>query len=106
MSSAWLATVISAPLGGALVALVNWIFGRRRESAATSLDTAQAARVIQGAALEMLQPLRDRIGRLELHIAALETKVHDLTTELDAANTARAAAEAERDHLRTLLGTT
>lgn len=101
------AAVITGIISGSAViigALIAWVRSRKREKAAGDLDTAQAAKVIQGAALEMLEPLRARIGRLEKHIGRLETKVQTLTDELDAEREARLAVEQERDHLRLLLG--
>ena len=102
------AAVVTGIISGSAViigALIAWAQSRKREKAASELDTAQAARVIQGAALEMLEPLRTRIGRLEKHIDVLETKIHTLTAELDEERAARLTAEEERDHLRLLLGT-
>lgn len=74
---------IYVPLGAIIVAVINWIRERRKTKASGILDTVQGAKVVQGMALEMLGPLRDKIERLTNTVADLEKTVADLEDEVD-----------------------
>jgi hypothetical protein len=95
-----LSAAIYAPLGAVLVAVISWLKDKRKGDAEVDLGVLKNAQVVQGMALEMLQPLRDRINRLESLIQKLESEVESLSAELKTERQGRIQAESERDLLK------
>lgn len=74
-------------LGGtsALIALLKLRADKRKIFAEAGKSSADAAAVIQGSAVALLQPLHDEIGRLRGEVTELRGQVRTLTAELEAA---------------------
>jgi type II secretory pathway component PulM len=75
--------LIGCGLGAVLVAVINAFVQKRKLGA----DTAQ---VLSKTALELVQPLRDRIHELEDEVVALRAQVREATTELRSCRQLRA----------------
>lgn len=86
--------LIGAGAGSIIVAIVNALINRRKLGA----DTAS---VLSKAAIELVQPLRDRIHELEAEVDALRTKVKDTVDQLDACQASNRAKDRELATLRT-----
>lgn len=74
-------------LGGtsALIALLKLRADKRKILAEAGKTSADAAAVIQGSAVALLQPLREEIARLSGEVTELRGKVHTLSVELETA---------------------
>lgn len=85
--------LIGAGAGSIIVAVVNAFINRRKLGA----DTAS---VLSKAAIDLVQPLRDRIHELEAEVDELRTKVKDTVDQLDACQASNRAKDRELATLR------
>lgn len=85
--------LVGCGVGAVVVAIVNAFVSRRKLGA----DTAQ---VLSKTALELVQPLRDRIHELEDEVSALRAQVRAATTELRACHQQLEARDATIRQLR------
>lgn len=76
-------TIVPALIGGipGLAALVTILISKRQNEATADKTEAEAADVIQGAAIQLLEPLQRRIKELTAEVNALKAEVQETRME-------------------------
>ena len=93
--------VAVAGIGGALVTgFLAWLTTRRQDHASAEHLKAQAADVIQDAAVDLLQPLREQVQELSAQRTADHVEIVALRSEVDAV---RARLGLTRRHVAALV---